>query len=125
MKILKDYQFTLELCQVNLKIMKFLVAFAISCLIYQVSAGGISFSPETSATAPPTQNLCADCDNFYYNAGPLSEPNCDPAGKRYCSGEAIETGGDIRAGYCAGTVTRPDSNARSPAFKSADVYCYL
>ena len=106
--------------------MKILAVFVISCLIYQVSAGGLSYSSSSSAPAPPTRPLCVDCEDFYKNAAPLSIQTCDPVNKSVCVGEAIEAAGNnVITGYCAGTVTNPyPQSERSQTFSAGDIICF-
>jgi hypothetical protein len=104
--------------------MKVLSAVAICCLIYQVSAGGVSFSSEQPVTAPSPRPLCPDCENFYKNGGPLSVDSCDPGSMKLCSAEAIVVSGGFAAGLCAGTATNPyPASDQSPLLAEAEIFC--
>ena len=95
--------------------MSLLTVIVISCLVYQVSAGGTA----------PTVPFCVDCEGFYKNAATLSVQTCDPVDKIVCLGEAVvEEGNYVVTGYCAGTSTNPYSRAeRSSIFSAADIIC--
>jgi hypothetical protein len=107
--------------------MKFLTAFVVTCLVYQVSAGGVSFSSAPLVTPPPTVPLCPQCEDVFKNGATLSESDsCDPIGKKVCAAGGLYTGGGGSGvfGYCAGTATNPyPKSERSPVFSSLDIYC--